>query len=132
MMAWIQLYDSDREIVGAVISTFASVFPDVHVFRPTPSARDLLMLGIRSTRATTAEDLSLAFALAGPRAMAELAQAGIGAPGDIDSLRLGPTRAPLGARAVTDDNSWIEFRVADRMLAGTGEPPQVIVDSLRQ
>jgi spermidine synthase len=134
-LAWVQLYEIDREAARTLVATFVSVFPDAHAFRVGPQSRDLLLLGFASDAPTSRE--ALRAALAAPMeapARAQLARAGF-ADGDAvmathlaDGAAL--VRYARGAVVNTDDSGRIEFRVADHVLAGTGEPVEAILRGL--
>jgi hypothetical protein len=137
MLAWIQLYDTDRDVVRGQLATFERAFPETFVLRPAPDSHDLVLLGIVPPGPTTRD--ALRARLTDPlrvdaHARAELARAGfddpaslvetiIAAPGDI-------ARIVQGARVDTEDDTWVEFAVADHLLRGDGEDAEAIVRSL--
>jgi hypothetical protein len=136
-LAWIQLYEIDRDSVRALVATFVSVFPDAHAFRASPTSRDVFLLGLK-TRVPTSR-AALAATLAARRnddgVRRALARAGftgedpggrdLGATyiGDGETLR----RFSAGAPVETDERGALEFRVADHVLRGTGDLPTEIL-----
>jgi spermidine synthase len=93
-LVWAQLYEIDRESLRSLAATFVSVFPTAWAFRP-PGSSDLLLLGTLDGGAPPIPPLADGAALA---------------------------RWSAGAPLTTDDNGLIEFRVADRLLAGAATP----------
>jgi spermidine synthase len=81
LLQWVQLYESDFEILGMILNTLREEFPVVHAFRAEPG--DLLLLAAR--RPFTAEDrLRAERALADrPRVAAALATIGVSSVRDI-------------------------------------------------
>ena len=111
MVAWVQLYEIDLEGVRSLVRTFIERFPDAVAIRTSPSARDLFLVGARGGAG-----------LDGPAI-----ERALRAHGTDPSLRVVGDRASLarwteGAPVVTDDNTLLEFRVADGMLFGRADP----------
>ena len=136
-LAWIQLYEIDRESVRALVATFVSVFPDAHAFRASPSSRDVFLLGLKTRAPTERAALAATMAARGTgdgvrRALSragfsgeDAATGGLGATyiGDGAALR----RYSEGAPVETDERGALEFRVADHVLRGTGDTPAAIL-----
>ncbi len=135
MLAWVQLYDTDLGVVRGQIATFHRSFPHTFVLRPSRDARDLLLLGIVPPgpidRATLAQALER---VTDVTALTELRRAGVNAPGELAQTVLADPgevlRLARGARVHAEDDAWVEFRVADHLLRGDGEAPEVIVEGL--
>lgn len=136
MLAWVQLYETDRAAVQTLVATFTEVFPDAHVFRPSERSRDLLLLGIAHSTETTREALLGAIAARlGPREAAALAVAGIHREAELAERYIaGPAalaRFGRGRAINTEDNGVLEYGVADQMLRGTADPVEEILRGLR-
>ncbi len=111
MVAWVQLYEIDLDGVRSLARTFTERFPDAIAIRTSPTARDLFLVGARGGPALDGPAIE--------RAIRERS----GNP----ELRVVGDRASLarwteGAPVVTDDNTLLEFRVADAMLSGRADP----------
>ncbi|MCC7539855.1 MAG: fused MFS/spermidine synthase [Deltaproteobacteria bacterium] len=137
-VAWVQLYAVDLEIVRALLATFRSVFPDVHVIRPSPRARDLLVLGIRTRGGQVTPERKVREWLDTARASSELRAELSRAALDERALRSAYIAGPARVRAFTegvaprtDDDLDVEMRSADHLVAGTGDDPETLVRALR-
>ncbi len=135
MLAWVQLYETDRGAVRSLVATFLRAFPDTFALRSHPAARELLLLGFAGEAPRDREDLlaRVAGRLDAPSRRA-LRDAGVYT---LDDLRgrivAGPAalaRYAAGAPLHTEDRPVAEFRIADRMLAGTGDGPEVTLSGL--
>ncbi len=134
MLAWVQLYETDREAVRALVATFVEVFPLAHAFRPSREGADLLLIGVREPGPVTRRDLALALAPRCAESGETLARAGLANCaalldrhlGDGDALR----RWTAGAERHTEDRPVAEFRIARRMMAGDGDSPDLVLRAL--
>ena len=134
MLAWIQLYDSDREVVRGQLATFAAAFPETFVIRPERDSRDLLLLGIVPPGPRDRDALRAQIAtLTDVEALRELTRAGIDPATLDDRIVAEPgevARITRGARVHDEDDAWVEFRVAEHLLRGDGESVESIVAAL--
>ncbi len=137
MLAWVQLYETDREAVRSLVATFVEAFPDAQAFQPAEGARDLLLLGIRGTGETTPDALRATLsARLDATAAAALARAGIAGVDALMARRLAGgaalARWSHGATVTTEDNAWLEYRVADHLRTGFSEPVADVLRGLRE
>ncbi len=135
MLAWVQLYETDREAVRSLVATFVTVFPDTHAFVLRES-RDLLLIG-RATDGVRAHATWLDELRDRAREVAADPMV-VAAVGDLSAWL---TRTPsvgggrlarwaAGAVRNTDDNGWIEYRVASTMLSGRAQSVDRVIAGL--
>lgn len=131
MLAWVQLYETDREAVRTLVATFLESFPEAHAFRPSRRSRDLLLLGFRGApRALRAR-----FPEALPEAsLRGLRRAGVASLEEALALRVaGPGALSAwsrGARVSTDDNGALEYRMADHLRRAEEITPEAVLQGL--
>ena len=53
ILTWIQLYEMDAASARSLVATFLESFPDAHAFRASKNARDVFLLGIKSSAPTS-------------------------------------------------------------------------------
>ncbi len=119
MVAWVQLYEIDLDGVRSLVRTFLERFPDAVAIRTSPSSRDLFLVGARG----------------GPALDGPAIERTLRARSSLAALRVVGDRASLarwteGAPVVTDDNTLLEFRVADVMLSGRADPRVLSLEGL--
>ncbi len=137
MLAWVQLYETDRDAVRSLVATFVQVFPDSSLFQPAVGARDLLLVGTRDGTPVTESFLREEFSRRmNPSVSSALATAGISSIDALMARRLagGPTLSAWaqGATINTEDNAWLEFRVADHLGAATAPRIATLLSGLIQ
>jgi spermidine synthase len=130
MLAWVQLYETDREAVRTLVATFLESFPESHAFRPSASSRDLLLLGFRDAGALR-ERFPTALSA---EALGALRRAGVTNLDGVLALRVaGPAalaRWSRGAWVSTDDNGALEYRVAAGLRRGAEATPEAVLGGL--
>jgi predicted membrane-bound spermidine synthase len=126
-LVWVQLYEIDRATVQSLVATFLAVFPAAYASRPTPAARDLLLVGWRAPPPGLFGDTPPSW----PRLLLQAGYAddrALHATLVADPIRLG--EFSRGAPIATDDNGRIEFAVADALLRGQSEPVSSLLAGL--
>jgi spermidine synthase len=128
MLAWVQLYETDRGAVRSVVAAYLRAFPETWALRSHPAARELLLLGFAGDAPSDADALVArvgrrmddasrrALADAGVLTLDDLRARVVAGPGEL-------ARFARGVEAHREDRPVAEFRIADRMLAGTGDGP---------
>lgn len=124
---WIQLYSLEPELFRSLLATFASVFEDVHIFRP-PGTQEVLVLGAR--KRLRFDVGKLAQAGARPAVASLLQRAGLRQGSDVLSLHLlggDDLRAWVkGARFNTDDNLHVELAAPRSLYTGLDAAAQIV------
>jgi len=135
MLAWVQLYETDREAVRSLVATFLRAFPETFALRSYPAARELLLLGFAGEAPADREALlARVEGRLDASSRRALHDAGIDTLDDLrgrivaDPVAL--ARYARGAPLHTEDRPVAEFRIADRMLAGDGEGPETALVGL--
>jgi spermidine synthase len=104
---WLPLYQLGWYDVQGVVKSFADVFPDVVVFI---TGRDAILVGNAGAAPITPQRLR---GYDRPRVRDDLARVLIDSPTQLAAMAiLGPAEVAAvidGARAITDDDTWIEF-----------------------
>ncbi len=128
---WIQLYSLEVESFRSLLATFASVFDDVHVFRP-PGTQEVLVLGGKGPLRFHLKRLGER--ARSRRVQAALAAAGLRRPLDLLAIHLfggDDVRAWVaGATINTDDNLHVEFAAPRSLYVGPDAARRIVEDVL--
>lgn len=124
---WVQLYSLEPELFRSLLATFASVFEDVHIFRP-PGTQEVLVLGARQRLRFDIPALTQAGAR--PAVASLLQRAGLRQGADVLSLHLlggDDLRAWVkGARLNTDDNLHVELAAPRSLYTGLDAASRIV------